>query len=331
MAFLRSVLESTSDCIAVVNPDGRLTYMNPLGLTLMEIEDFELYRNRPWESLWPDEEVEKVRKAVTEAAAGYASRFEAYGPTAHGTPKWWEGVVTPLAGGQGEMRRLVAICRDVTEHVMRMQAHEAAMREKELLMQEVHHRVKNSLQLVHSLLTMQARTAASPEAAEQLIESAGRVRTIGAIHDQLCRGDMRLAVGVQDYLAGLAEDIRKGMASIGHDRMLEVSADPVTWSAADVSTLGLIMTELVTNALKHGEGTVTVTFSQPPEGQGVLIVEDEGRNLAADFDPGTGRGLGMRLIRGLVTERGGHLALDPQAPSTRFVVTLPWPRESLTA
>jgi len=328
VAFLRSVLEASSDCIIVLSRDGHPTYVNPLGLRLMEIDDISALHDRSWESLWPAEEAGKVRAALADAVAGRTSRFEAYGPTPRGTPKWWEVVVTPLPGGKGELHRLVAQARDVTDRMMQAQAHAAALREKDLLMQEVHHRVKNSLQLVHSLLTMQARTAASPEAAEQLAESAGRVRTIGAIHDQLCRGAMTLTVAVKDYLSDLAEDIRRSMASTCPERVLTVTADAVTWSAADVSTLGLVMTELVTNALKHGQGEVKVTFTHPPDAQGILVVEDEGRNLPPDFDPRASRGLGMRLVRGLVVERGGSLTVDRDAAMTRFIVTLPLPRES---
>lgn len=326
VSFLRSVLEASSDCIAVLSPEGEITYINPLGLRLLEAADGNAVSQHSWESLWPEEERDTARRALAEAASGGVSRFDAYGPTPRGTPKWWSVQVTPLYGDKGGIRRLVAIARDVTEQVKRQQEHEAELREKDLLMQEVHHRVKNSLQLVHSLLSMQARTAASAEATEQLTASAGRVRTIGAIHDQLCRTAMTLTVEVRDYLSGLAEDLRSSMAPTCQERVLSVTADAATWSVADVSTLGLIMTELVTNALKHGQGAVRVTFTQPSDGQGVLVVEDEGTALPVDFGDTAAHGLGMRLIRGLVTERGGALVVDREAPTTRLVVTLPLPR-----
>ena len=84
-----------------------------------------------------------------------------------------------------------------------------------------------------------------------------------------------------------------------------------------------MLTELVTNALKYGKGNVTVTFRQPPGGQAVLVVEDEGPGLPADFDPARSRGLGMRLVTGLLSGHGGSLQVDRDSAHTRFVARLP--------
>ncbi len=322
-AFLQRVLESSSDCIKVLSPDGRLGYMNPLGLELMEITDFEKLRGQPWYSMYPVEEQAKVRDAFAKALAGGNVRFEAFCPTSTGMPKWWEVIVSPLKGDQGTMRRLVAVSRDITRQIETSRAQESLLREKDLLMQEVHHRVKNSLQLVHSLLTMQARTAASPEASEQLFQSAARVRTIGAIHDQLCNSPMTLDVELSSYLSGLANDLKRSMAAVIGDRTLIVESSSATWAAADVSTLGLVLTELVTNALRHGKGTVRATFRQKEGEQAVLIVEDEGTLPAGELRNG---GMGMRLMDGLLGERGGQLEVDRSVGHTRFVAVMPWPR-----
>lgn len=325
-AFLRRVLESSSDWITVLSPEGRLGYMNPLGLQQMEIADFETLRGQPWESLYPDEERAKVRGAFARALAGGNVRFEAFCPTRTGAPRWWEIALSPLNGDSGVMRRLLAVARDITKRVESTRAQESLLREKDLLMQEVHHRVKNSLQLVHSLLTMQARTAASPEAAEQLFQSAARVRTIGAIHDQLCNNPLTLDIAIQPYLHGLADDIRRGMASTAGDRTLVLDASAATWMAADVSTLGLVLTELVTNALQHGKGTVRAVFRQNDGEQAVLTVEDEG---ASPMDEARADGMGMRLMHGLLSERGGRLEIDRSADHSRFVAVMPWPRGSV--
>ncbi len=329
IVFLQRVLESSSDCITVLSPEGRLGYMNPLGLQQMEIADFEKLRGEPWEILYPDRERAKVRNAFIRALTGGGNvHFEAFCPTTTGTPKWWEVILSPLKGDSGVMRRLVAVSRDITKHIESARAQESQLREKDLLMQEVHHRVKNSLQLVHSLLTMQARGAASPDAAEQLFQSAARVRTIGAIHDQLCNNPMTLDVALQPYLSGLADDIRRSMASTMGDRALIVDSPAVTWAAADVSTLGLVLTELVTNALRHGKGTVRAVFRQEEGAQAVLTVEDEGAPPAGEP---RASGMGMRLMHGLLNERGGRLEIDHGADHSRFIAVMPWPRAAAAA
>ncbi|TDH60762.1 GAF domain-containing protein [Dankookia rubra] len=194
---------------------------------------------------------------------------------------------------------------------------------KDLLMAEIHHRVKNSLQMVQSMLTLQARAAAGTEAAVPLVESAARVRTIAALHDRLYRADAGLEVEVASYLEGLAADLRASMAPAQAGRQILLDADAATWGAADVTTLGLVLTELVTNALKYGSGTVHVAFRQSIESQALLVVEDEGPGLPAEFDPARSCGLGMRLVTGLLKGRGGNLEVDRSAGHTRFVARLP--------
>lgn len=194
---------------------------------------------------------------------------------------------------------------------------------KDLLLLEVHHRVKNSLQLVQNLLLLQGRSTDDEHAREQLLESAARVRTIGAIHDRLYRTGSELTVEIGPYLEGLVEDLRTGMASTVGERPIRVSVEPATWPAASVPTLGLVLTELVTNALKYGTGTVDVSFSQPPAGNAVLRVCDEGRGPPEDFDPARSRGVGMRLVTGLLRGEGAGLEIDRGRGQTCFIARLP--------
>ena len=178
----------------------------------------------------------------------------------------------------------------VDAHGRRTTARETAAT-KDLLMAEVHHRVKNSLQLVQSMLGLQARAAVATAAAAPLAESAARVRTIAALHDRLYRTNAGLEVEVSSYLEGLVEELQASMTSKREGREIRLEADPAIWAAAEVTTLGLVLTELVTNALKYGQGVVRVTFGQQPEGKARLIVEDEGPGVPSDFDPARSRGL----------------------------------------
>lgn len=113
-AFLSSVLDASSDCIKVVEADGRLTYMNANGLCAMEIDDFATVRDAPWWSLWPLEARNRVREAVEMARSGSPARFEAFCPTAKGTPRWWDVSVAPVTGPSGRVARLVSISRDIS-------------------------------------------------------------------------------------------------------------------------------------------------------------------------------------------------------------------------
>ena len=114
-AFTRSVLEASPDCLKVINPEGKLRFMNLNGQCLMEIDDFDAVVGREWSSLWPVETHGSIADALATARAGTESRFEAFCPTAKGKPKWWDVVVRPVLDRDGVCTSILAASRDVTE------------------------------------------------------------------------------------------------------------------------------------------------------------------------------------------------------------------------
>lgn len=110
----RSVLEASADCIKIISLDGRLEHMNSPGVALLELPDFEAVRGEDWSSLWPKPARKTVEAALREARDGNPFRFTEFCPTAKGTPKWWDVVVTPMANARGEVTRLLSIARDIT-------------------------------------------------------------------------------------------------------------------------------------------------------------------------------------------------------------------------
>ncbi len=199
------------------------------------------------------------------------------------------------------------------------------LRDKDLLMVEVHHRVRNSLFLVQSLLGLQARAVTDAAAREQLQEAVKRVATVAAVHRRLHSGETLGEIDAAEYLGALLRDI--GGETPGRQVRLAAAAAGLVWSADRATTCGLVMTELVINALKHGHGTVTVEVEADAAGVVRLAVADEGQGLPHGFDPVATTGLGMRILRALL--RGGWLAVDHAAPHTRLVATLPLAEDPL--
>ena len=113
--FSRQVLEHSPDCVALLDEQGRLQYMNAQGRALLEIDDFAMYARRPWRDLWPEEARAAVEAAVAQALQGQAARFQAYGPTLRGRAKWWDVIVSPIGPTSGQNRQLICVSRDVTE------------------------------------------------------------------------------------------------------------------------------------------------------------------------------------------------------------------------
>ena len=197
---------------------------------------------------------------------------------------------------------------------------QALFHEKDLLMQEVHHRVKNSLQLVQNILVMQARTLNSAEAREQVDKAAERIMTIAAVHHRLHAGGSIVATDAAQYLHGLLGDMRGVTLDVADDRALELDISTFPLAADDIAPLGLIVCELVTNALKYGRGRVQVSVQQDAGGL-EISVSDEGGGFPSEFDPASRHGLGMRMISLLAkSSNGDAIRVDRSVPFGRIVV-----------
>lgn len=125
--FSRTVLESSPDCVKVLDTDGRLLRMNTSGMCLLEIDDLSAFCGKEWATLWPAESRENIVSGIAAAKMGRTYRFQGACPTAKGTPKWWDVMVAPVRDGEGRVIRIVSVSRDITERM----AAEQALRESE--------------------------------------------------------------------------------------------------------------------------------------------------------------------------------------------------------
>lgn len=200
---------------------------------------------------------------------------------------------------------------------------EALLRRQELLRRESEHRLMNNLQMVVSLLSLQSRTEASAEAASHLSVAANRVAAIARIHRHLHSADGQQNVALKQYLNELCRDYTSLLAvQNADDRAIDVEGIEISVPTAVGVPLGLIVNELVTNAIKHGKGRISVGLERQADGSHALLVCNDGSVLPDGFDPAASRGLGMRLVSSLVAQIGGALRIDRGADGTgmRFSV-----------
>jgi two-component sensor histidine kinase len=200
---------------------------------------------------------------------------------------------------------------------------EAGERERDMLMAELRHRIKNDLQRVAALMYVQAKHA-TPEAARALRQASERIHVIGRLHERLARKDGHMMVDVREFLHDLLADVRSTMADLRPVGLFS-HADPVLLSVSRTGALGLIVNELVNNALKHAfpndEREWAVRVALHCQGNDLLLsVDDNGCGIDPDFKPGTG----SRLVRALVAQLDGHIETcrDPQG-GTRHMLRFP--------
>ncbi len=214
--------------------------------------------------------------------------------------------------------------REIESKVSVQQQLQATLNEKELLLQELHHRVKNSLQVITNLLYLQATELKSPEAIKALEECRGRVRSIALLHSALETASEVGRVEFQAYAHTLAAEV---LGSFGQEKAkLVVEGAPIYLATRHAVVGGLIVNELVTNALKHafpdGEGGEVRLSVRAVDGQCVLEVADNGRGLPEGFDIHKSVSLGLRLVEMLAEQLHGELEID-STQGTRFTLTFP--------
>jgi two-component sensor histidine kinase len=212
-----------------------------------------------------------------------------------------------------------------------------SIRHQEILNQECHHRLLNNLQMIASLLSLQSRRETNTEASMRLSVAANRVGTIGRLHRHLHSMDSTETVEFKQYLDVLCRDHSTISMSEEHPTH-DITVEGVEMSLPTVTgiPLGLIANELVTNAIKHGEGRVTVKLEPDIRKGYALSVCNKGPALPAGFDPATREGLGMKLVSSFVEQIGGELRIDRGNGNdcTRFCVLFgnqdpdPGPRRS---
>jgi two-component sensor histidine kinase len=190
-----------------------------------------------------------------------------------GSRFWASGSVRVLHDGKGRERGFLKIARDATEQKDAQVSMEQSLEQQQLLNREASHRVKNSLHLVMSLLTLQARTLKDPEGQRAISEAVARVGTIAQVHDQLWRQPTAEAVDLHVLLADLCAHLRE--TAPNHSLVLET--EPVTVPSDKAIPLALLVNEIVTNAFKYAY----------PGGAGEVGTVNLGRGLAERV--GTGR------------------------------------------
>jgi two-component system, sensor histidine kinase PdtaS len=199
------------------------------------------------------------------------------------------------------------------------------LREKEVLLKEIHHRVKNNLQVVSSLLSLQSNTVDNAQTLELLLESQDRIRAMALVHERLYRSNDFAGIDVKGYLTDLVENLRRSYRT---ERLeVTVDCDPISVSIDTAIPLGLMVSELVTNAFKHGfphaaSGVVHVSARTIGNDECTLVVEDNGTGMPPGLAAGNASSLGLHLVNILVEQIDGRLTMKNNN-GAHFAITFP--------
>jgi PAS domain S-box-containing protein len=204
-----------------------------------------------------------------------------------------------------------------------------SLREKEVLLKEIHHRVKNNLQVISSLLSLQARHVQDQQVIGVLQESRQRIRSMALVHEKLYQSQDLTRIDFAEYLRSLASYLFRSYELTPRLVSLVVAADDVFLGIDTAIPCGLLVSELISNALKHAfpdgrGGEVLVAIRSGRDGHLTLTVSDDGVGFPEDLDLGNTRSLGLQLVNTLVSQIDGTIELDGDGGTT-FRVTFTEP------
>jgi two-component system, sensor histidine kinase PdtaS len=231
--------------------------------------------------------------------------------------------INPVETGEGPM--ILSVILDLSERKQSEKRIQDALQQKDLLLKEVHHRVKNNLQVVHSLLDLQALKISDSDMVDLLRDSQNRIRSMSLIHQTLYQSQDFAHVDFQRFLGELLPRLTESYGARSRQVRIDIRSADVRLPINDAIPCGLIVNELVSNALKHGfpndrRGTVLVEISEAGGQVVTLSISDDGQGIAPDRDLARSDSLGLQLVNLLTRQLHGQLDVQRGNP-TRFTLT----------
>ncbi len=243
---------------------------------------------------------------------------------------WFELSVSRGPAGPDLEPRFIVLSRDITSRKAAENALRRSLHEKEALLKEVHHRVKNNLQVITSLLRLESHRGVEPSTRNVLKEMQGRIRSMALIHETLYRSGDFASIDLGDYLRQLAQQLFRAQNSDPSRVRLTTELAEIHLDLDHAIPCGLIANELLSNSLKYAfpegrAGEIRLSLSRESDQSLCLRVEDTGVGLAPDFETRRATSLGLQLVQDLSRQLEGGFR-SRLGPGARSAVFLPDPR-----
>lgn len=319
----RSLVDTMNEGFGIQDQNGIITYVNERLCGLWGYSREELL-GRPVTDFLDEANVKLLRARMADRKDGRSSSYEIVWTVRDGRKVPTIMSPRPLFDLQGNYVGSFAVITDITARKNAEDQIKASLNEKEVLLREIHHRVKNNLQVISSLLRLQSRTAPGKESRQIFAESQNRLQSIALIHELLYRSKNLADIDFRAYISSLTVQLFYAYGITGSRISLktEVVSAPMAINVA--IPCGLIANELISNCLKHAfpadkKGLITVSLASIGDNY-EFVISDDGVGIPPTVEINDGKSLGLSLVNTLVKQLKGEVELK-RSQGTQFRIT----------
>lgn len=312
--LMNAIVDHSSDLIVVCNAEGTLEYVSPACAAILGKGSQEL-EGETVTSIVDPEDASALLDLVRQPNDQHRSIILRCRGV-RGSTVWMDTSKTILQTPSHDAGRIVVTFHDVTEHRLHQQEIQNTLEEKEVLLREIYHRVKNNLQVIQSLLKMQARALGDDGIQQALAEMAQRVHAMALVHERLYQRQDLTGLSLPDYLRDLFNGAVASQSLNPDHVLLAVDVEEIHLSLEQAVPFGLLMNELICNSLKHGfsdgrHGIIRISIHRN-QGCTHFQISDDGIGLPSGFDLPSVSSMGLQVARSLAHQLGGQLAFSSQ-------------------
>ncbi len=233
--------------------------------------------------------------------------------------------VSLVRDGNGNPNYFVAVFEDITERKEYEKQLEDSIKEKEVLLKEVHHRVKNNMQVISSILNLQSSYVDDEVALDMLRESQDRIKSMSFVHESLYQSNKLAEVNFAEYIRNIARNLYHSYGRMEGGITMNYELQDIYMNLDTSIPCGLIINEIVSNSLKYAflnreKGNILINFSKLSDGKLKLIICDDGIGLPENFDIENADSLGLQLVTTLTTQIGGELVIESKKGTSFSIV-----------
>ncbi len=323
---LSIVASRTDNAVIIANSIGIIEWVNDGFFRMMRIPREKLIDKK----LSEINVYKNIDHEIQEAIKGKHSRiFESNVSLDNKEELWISSTLTPIYEEDGTLKKVVVVDTDITAGKNMQKQIEYSLKEKDVLLKEIHHRVKNNLQIIISLLNLQTGYVKDENTLKTLKDGQSRVRSMALVHEKFYQAEELSEINFLDYIEKLCQFLYQSYGDKNHQVNVEIKGDYVGLDMDTAMPCGLLINEIVSNAYKYSfpgkeSGKILIELKKA-DGKVNLLIKDNGIGLPDDFEIEKSESLGMQLILALTNQLDGELKLSHEK-GTSFAISFVYPK-----